>query len=151
MRFRMPKYHQNFYRPQNPDKYVGDVNKIYYRSSWEAKFMIWADSNPSIIKWGSEELVIPYYNELDGKQHRYFPDFIILYKHHATNEQRRAVIEIKPDAQTRMPVLPKRQTRRYLTEVKTYLVNEAKWKAATAWCKKNGFEFHIFTEKHLKV
>ena len=40
---------------------------------------------------------------------------------------------------------------RYITEVKTWGVNEAKWKAATEYCKDRGWSFHIFTEKELGI
>lgn len=36
--------------PKNPEKYVGDVNNIISRSSWETKFMNWCDQNPAVIK-----------------------------------------------------------------------------------------------------
>jgi hypothetical protein len=42
-------------------------------------------------------------------------------------------------------------TRSYITEVKTWGVNEAKWKAALEFCKDRGWSFHIFTEKELGI
>ena len=33
----------------------------------------------------------------------------------------------------------------------TYVVNQAKWKAADEFCKKQNIEFIVLTEKHLKV
>ena len=65
------------YRPKNPKKYVGNSNRIYYRSLWERKFMIYCDFTDSIIEWGSEEVIIPYVSPWDGRVHRYFPDFYI--------------------------------------------------------------------------
>ena len=65
------------YRPTNKRKYKGDVNSIVYRSLWERKFMVYLDTNPDITEWGSEEIVIPYVSPLDGKRHRYFPDFYV--------------------------------------------------------------------------
>lgn len=147
----MSKFYQGKFTPQYPEKYVGDVNNIVYRSSWELKFLIWCDRNVGILKYGSEELVIPYFSTAENKARRYFPDFIIMYKHQATGQIRRAVIEIKPYTQTMMPKVPKRQTRRYLTEVKNYVVNTDKWHAAKSWCDKNGFEFQIFTEYDLGI
>ena len=38
-----------------------------------------------------------------------------------------------------------------LTEVKTYCVNEAKWKAAIEYCKDRRMQFKILTEHELKV
>ena len=61
----------------NPKKYVGDVNRIVYRSLLERKFMLYCDRNPDITYWASEELAIRYYNPVDKKYHRYYPDFIV--------------------------------------------------------------------------
>jgi hypothetical protein len=36
-----------------------------------------------------------------------------------------------------------------LVESLTYLKNEAKWKAASEYCKDRGWEFKIVTEKEL--
>jgi hypothetical protein len=38
--------------------------------------MVFCDNNPSIIEWGSEEVIIPY-RAPDGRVRRYFPDFYI--------------------------------------------------------------------------
>jgi hypothetical protein len=43
----------------------------------------------------------------------------------------------------------KRKTQRYLTEVATYAVNQAKWKAADLFCKEHGWQFQLITEKEL--
>ena len=37
------------------------------------------------------------------------------------------------------------------SEVTTWAVNKAKWKAAEEFCKDNQWEFKIITEKELKV
>ena len=42
-------------------------------------------------------------------------------------------------------------TKRYISEVVTWSVNKAKWKAATEFCKDYGWEFMLITEKELKV
>ena len=39
--------------------------------------------------------------------------------------------------------------RRYLREVKTFVVNEAKWKAAEEFCENKGFQWQILTEDTL--
>ena len=65
------------YTPQNKDKYAGNPSNVIYRSLWERKLMKWCDLNPDVIKWGSEETVIPYVSPLDNKIHRYFVDFYI--------------------------------------------------------------------------
>ena len=43
---------------------------------WERKFMK-CDLSESVIKWGSEETVVPYVSPLDNKIHRYFIDFYV--------------------------------------------------------------------------
>ena len=49
------------------------------------------------------------------------------------------------------PKTQKRMTKRYISEVTTWAVNKAKWKAAEEFCKDNQWEFKIITEKELKV
>ena len=140
------------WRPKHPEKYVGDINKIILRSGLEIKFANWCDNQTNIIRYASEEIVIPYLSP-DGKIHRYFCDFWIEVK--ATdNSIKRYLVEIKPDVQTRAPVLTEslqRNRKRYLTEMMTWLVNSAKWDAARKFCEKNGMEFIIITEKHLRA
>ena len=63
------------YFPTNPKKYRGNPNQIIYRSLWERKVMVYCDKNDAIIEWGSEEVIVPYLSPMDGKIHRYFPDF----------------------------------------------------------------------------
>tara|TARA_B100000575_G_C23130994_1_gene656042 strand:- start:592 stop:1014 length:423 start_codon:yes stop_codon:yes gene_type:complete len=139
------RFKQGKYIPRNPNKYKGDPNNIVYRSSWEYKFMLWCEQTPSVTEWGSEEIAIPYVSPVDGKKHRYFPDFYVKIKN------KKYMVEVKPYKQTKEPKTQKRITKRYFTEVVTYAVNKAKWKAATEVCKDNGYEFMIITEKELKV
>ena len=138
------------YKPSFPKKYKGDPNNIICRSSWERKFCHWCDINENIILWGSEEFCIPYLSPVDGRVHRYFPDFIIKVREQ-TGDIKTYVIEVKPKKQTREPKKPSRTTKRYITEVKTYAVNKAKWKAADEWCKDRLIEFKIITEDHLGI
>ena len=65
------------FKPKNRTKYKGDPNAIIYRSLWELRFMRYLDTTSSILKWSSEEVVIPYRSPIDGRRHRYFPDFWI--------------------------------------------------------------------------
>lgn len=138
--------YQGKYRVSFPRKYKGDPRNVIYRSSWEYKFMKWCDTTPSIVEWGSEEIVIPYTSPVDGKTHRYFPDFYI-----KTNNNDRYLIEVKPLKQTKEPKTQKRMSKRYINEVVTWSVNKAKWNAAEKFCSKQGWEFKIITEKELKV
>jgi hypothetical protein len=144
------KYHQGFFHPKNPQKYVGDVNNIVYRSSWELKFIQWCDRNDNILNYGSEEIRIKYYDPVKQKVRTYFPDFIIKVKEHS-GEIKKYIIEIKPKKQTMPPKPGKRKTKSYLHEVYTYATNEAKWKAASEFCKDNMIGFKIITEEELGI
>lgn len=135
------------FKPRNPEKYSGDYKNIIYRSSWECKVMSWLDKNPDIIKWASEELPIPYKSPIDGKFHRYFPDFIV--KINNKNGIRIMMIEVKPYKQTIPPKKRKILTERYIEEVNTYVINQAKWKAANEYCLDKGWTFSLMTEKEL--
>jgi hypothetical protein len=138
------------YTPKNPKKYRGDYHNIIYRSLWERKFMVYCDNSDNILEWGSEEVIIPYLSPWDGKIHRYFPDFYIKVKQSSGNIKK-FIIEVKPKKQTRPPKPVTRKTRKWLNEIKTYSINEAKWKHATKWCKDNDMEFKILTEEELGI
>jgi hypothetical protein len=114
---RMGTFHQGTFIPRNPQKYIGDASRIFYRSSWEKKCMVFFDNNPSILKWSSEETVVPYISPVDNRPHRYFLDFTVMFKTR-TGEIKRAIVEVKPAAQTKPPV-NRKKTQRYLEEVKT--------------------------------
>ena len=64
------------YKTQNPSKYIGNPTNIICRSLWERRVCKYLDENVNVIRWGSEEMAIPYYSPVDKKMHRYFPDFI---------------------------------------------------------------------------
>ena len=136
------------FKPKNYKKYKGDPTKIYYRSLWERRFMVYCDDNSNLLEWGSEEIIIPYISPLDKRAHRYFPDFYIKYRN-ASGKILREIIEVKPKKQTKPPKQPKRKTQRYYKEVATYVVNEAKFKAAESFCKDRKLGFRILTEDHL--
>ena len=138
------------YIPTYPKKYKGDPSNIIYRSLWERKFMVYCDRNDRILEWGSEEFFIPYRSPLDGKIHRYFPDFYVKVKT-KQNTIKKWVVEVKPKAQTRPPRTPKRKTKKYITEVRNYAINDAKWKNAIEYCKDRNMDFIIITEDELGI
>tara|TARA_R100000231_G_scaffold106612_1_gene78938 strand:- start:2886 stop:3320 length:435 start_codon:yes stop_codon:yes gene_type:complete len=138
------------FRPKNHKKYKGDFREVIYRSSWELKFMQYCDTNKSIVKWSSEEIVIPYRSPVDNRIHRYFPDFYVKYKDVRGNFQEK-VIEIKPAKQVKEPKMQKRRTKKYVSEVFTYATNQAKWQAAEDFCKDRKWKFQILTEKELGI
>jgi hypothetical protein len=136
------------FKPSHPQKYIGDSNNIIYRSSWECKVMHWLDKNPDIISWASEELTVPYVSPVDGKWHRYFPDFLVKVKT-KDGKFKTMMLEVKPKRQSQPPEPRKRITKQYINEVATWGVNQSKWKAATEYCADRGWEFKVLTEEHL--
>jgi hypothetical protein len=149
--------HKGRFRPKHPEKYKGDPTKIVYRSMWEFKFFRYLDDHPDVIWWASEEYIVPYMSPIDGRMHRYFPD-VVLMKKTPSGTVETIMIEIKPKAQTVPPDIRKknatptgRVSRRYIKEVKTYGVNEAKWIAAKKYCEERGWKFQVFTEDHLGI
>lgn len=137
------KYKQGRYKPINRDKILGDPDKITYRSSWEFDLMRRFDTSPSILKWGSEVegQHVWYRSPIDGQKHRYFCDFIVVTKEGVS------LVEVKPYAQCFEPKKQGKKKARYITEVKTYLVNQAKWAAAREYANARGWVFKVVTER----
>lgn len=138
------------YYPTYPKKYKGDPSNIIYRSLWERKFMVYCDRNEKILEWGSEEFFIPYRSPIDGKIHRYFPDFYVKVKT-KQNTIKKWVVEVKPKIQTRPPKIPKRKTKNYINEVRNWAINDAKWKNAIEYCNDRNMEFILITEDELGI
>ena len=138
------------YRIENIKKYKGDISDVIYRSSWELKFMRWCDSNPSVLEWGSETVIIPYRSPVDNNIHRYFVDFYIKIKD-KENKILKYLIEIKPEKFTKPPAIPQKQTKRFIQEVFNYGINQSKWKAASSFCDDRGWKFLVLTERDLGI
>ena len=142
----MAKSYKGLYKPTHPKKYVGDHRKIVYRSLLERRFMRYCDLNQDILFWASEELPIRYFNPIDKKYHRYFPDFVV-----KTSKQKKYMIEVKPSRQIGKPKPGKKKTKSYMRESFEYIKNKAKWQAAKSYCEDNNASFKIITEKELGV
>lgn len=142
----MKKYYQGHYKPKNPKKYAGDINEIIYRSGWELQLMAKFDQSDSVVLWNSEGLVVPYRSPLDGEMHRYFPDFLIKVRY-KDGTFKTWLLEVKPSNQTTLRGT-NRHTRKFLNEAATFVVNQAKWAAAEAFCKDQGWTFQVVTEKN---
>lgn len=145
------KYKQGLFTPRNPEKYLGNVDNIEYRSSWERDFNIFLDNNERVLRWASEEIAIPYYKPTSkraDKIHKYYPDYYVEYvdRH---GELHKEVIEVKPLAQTKAPTRVGKNKKTQLYEQINWAVNQSKWKAAQQFCDKYGFRFRILTEKQL--
>lgn len=140
---------------KHPEKYVGS-RPVTMRSGWEITFVQkFLDVNPSVLQWSSESIVIQYFYPVDGRFHRYFPDFWMKSKME-DGTIKEFIIEIKPAGECEMPKVPKRQTKRYLDAVQTYIKNQEKWKAAKSYCAEQtkvgtSTQFIVITEKDLPV
>lgn len=132
------------YRPRNTKKYKGDWTKVTYRSLWEKHCFKWCDDNPNVKYWSSEEVVIPYFYEVDKKYHRYFMDLKVTFENGQT-----ILIEIKPKKETQPPEFKGRKTKKYLNESLTYVKNMNKWAAAQTYAADRGWGFQIWTEDTL--
>lgn len=135
------RFAQGIYTIKNPDKYVGK-GQPKFRSSWEMMFFSFCDNNPAILKWASESIHIPYRNPLTGKQTIYIPDVFIVYQN-KHGQQIAELIEIKPSAQTNL------QEARSIKDKARVVINQAKWTAATHYCKRMGIKFRVITEAEL--
>ena len=130
------------YQVKNPKKYKGDFTNVVYRSLWERNVFRWCDDNPKVKNWSSEEIVVPYYYEVDKKYHKYFVDLKIVM------EDKTLLVEIKPEKET-VPPTGQRRTKQYINESLTYVKNMNKWEAANEYAKDRGWEFQIWTEETL--
>jgi hypothetical protein len=149
---RAGKIRQGYFKPAFPEKYVGDPTQIIFRSSWEFKFLKWCDHSPTVIKYSSEPVGIPYYSPLDKRGHTYYIDFYVVTKDNDSREQS-WLIEVKPDKYTKPPTAPARmtdkQTASYVYAAKQYIVNQAKFEAAKEFASVRGLKFGIITENFL--
>ena len=138
----MSRFASGKYLVQNPEKYVGN-KKPTYRSSWEYTFMKTCDTHPAIQKWASEAISIPYKCPLTGKQTVYVPDFFIQYVD-KEGKMHVELIEVKPRNQTLREAVGKNRNNQI-----EYARNVAKWRAAQAWCSKQGIKFRVINEQDL--
>lgn len=138
----MGRFAQGKYALKNPEKYAGNKTPTY-RSSWEWAMMKFCDENPNVSQWASEAIKIPYRNPLSGKYTIYVPDFFIVYVD-KKGKQRVELIEVKPENHTNRQKLGRSKVNQA-----HWVVNQAKWEAARAWCKQNGLFFRVITENDI--
>ena len=136
----MPRrFAQGKFTLKNPEKYLGTKDPLY-RSSWEFAFMKFCDESPSIAKWASEAVRIPYRNPLTGRYTIYVPDFFINYVDKG-GQPHAEIVEIKPQNQSL-----KEKVGKNLNNQASYILNRAKWEAATVWCRQKGLRFRVINE-----
>ena len=138
----MSRFASGKYTVTDLKKYVGKKTPTY-RSSWELQFMRFCDTHPSIQKWASEAVAIPYRCPLTGRQTIYVPDFFIQYMD-KNGQVHTELIEIKPQNQTLREKVGKNKNNQL-----QYAKNVAKWRAAQAWCKAQGIKFRVVNEQDI--
>jgi hypothetical protein len=150
---RKGKWQQGKFHPRNPEKYLGDLEKIVFRSSWELEAFRFLDRNPNILHWISEGIPIPYLKPVPPSVNArgfvetvYYPDLFVVYRN-KEGEIVKEMVEIKPLKQTRTSRARNQSTK--LQENYTYAINKSKWEAAKIWCAKRGIKFSLATEKSI--
>jgi hypothetical protein len=126
------------FNPKNLNKYEGDWRRIEYRSLWERQVFRFCDDNDAIVRWSSEEVVVPYRCKTDNRVHRYFVDLKITFKNGDTY-----LVEIKPKKRAT-------KSKGYLTEVLKYVKNISKWESADEYAKQRGWKFEVWTEETIR-
>lgn len=136
----MAKGTKGYYVIQKRDKYIDpNTTRLMYRSSWEARFMLYLESQPMVKKWGYECIEVKYLFSADNKVHRYYPDFYVEFANGKT-----CIVEIKPSKDAK---LPKKMTD--TMGVITFMRNKDKWEACQKFCESKGWDFKVVTEKEL--
>lgn len=132
-------YHQSIIDPKTTKKYYDCLKSepIIARSGLEVNFINYVESNPSVKKWASEPIQIPYFSRLDNKQQNYYPDYVLENK-----DGNKVIVEVKPYAQTKKP---KPTDSAWLKQA--WIKNCDKWAAAKAFAEKRNMKFIIVTEK----
>jgi hypothetical protein len=138
----MARYAQGKYTVKNPEKYVGKTSPTY-RSGWEFTFCKFCDENVHVLKWASESIRISYRNPFTGKHTIYVPDFFINYID-AAGKQHAELIEVKPaNQQIEQKAIKNKSNYAH------WILNQAKWEAANAWCRENNLVFRIINENDM--
>lgn len=143
---RNKKFHQGVFKPRNAAKFDGQ--SCIYRSGLELKFFRFCDTNPNVVKWSSEKVIIPYISPLDNRVHRYFVDNYVVIRE--GNKLTKYLVEIKPHSQTQPPKTKYKKKKNLIYEQNMWSVNTAKWSAAEAYAAKANMKFIIITDKNLQ-
>lgn len=133
------RFHQGYYKPKYPSKYIGKEPPIY-RSGIELKFFKFCDDSDNVVKWSSEPLGIPYFDPIANRHRKYYVDNFVEIKE--GNIIKRYLIEIKSIKETKKPVKSKgKKKSSLLFEEATFTTNMCKWISANQFCKDNKMEF----------
>lgn len=102
--------------------------------------MKFLDSSTAVIKWGSEEIAIPYIKPTDNQVHKYYPDFVVVYRN-KSGAIEKEILEVKPLKESLLANAKNDHDKI------AFAINLAKWNAAEAFAKRNGMKFRVLTEK----
>lgn len=139
------------FRIYKPKKYLGNMDEpIWFRSSYELRYMRQLESNPNVVGWNSENIAISYimpeqkkdkYGKFITivKKRTYYMDFEV----HLLSGQK-FLCEVKP-----LSFVPLNEAQ--LRKTSEHFKNANKWKATIQWCKNNGYKFQLITEKELGI
>lgn len=98
---------------------------IEFDSSWELRYLMWAEHNPNIESIKRCRMIIPYFDAIKNKNRNYYPDYVINNK---------IVTEIKGS----------RHDGEFLCNT------QSKLEYATQYVKKHNMDYNLLTEKWLK-
>ncbi len=138
---------QGKYEVINKEKFMG-AKPPRYLSSYELEVFRFLDKNKNVIRWGSENIVVPYENPVKQRKARYYVDIYMEY-YDKKGVIHKELIEIKPMNQSKPPVRGKKKQSTYDQESLTYMVNMAKWSAADKYATMHGWVFRILTEQSI--
>lgn len=96
---------------------------IHYRSGWEKTVAEFLDSNPEVVSYEYESLMVPYV--MAGRGHTYYPDFLVRYK-----SGRTVIVEVK-----RQDKLATKKVMLKNAAVRSWIIKEGK-----------GWEFEVWTD-----
>jgi hypothetical protein len=145
----MKKANEGKFFPKNLDKYIGDPDKIIYRSNLEYNAFVFCDNNAFVLRWGSEIIKIPYmkpYPDGTYKPSIYYPDIYVEFIN-KDKEIKKVLLEVKPEKFINKSKSKKRKTA--IVENYTYMINMIKAEAARKWCASRGIEYRFAIEKNI--
>lgn len=104
---------------------------VWFESALERDFVLLTRYNPDVENIEEQPLRIQYIQ--DSKSKHYTPDFLVSFKEGSGH--RNWLCEIKYESELR----------------ENFHIFKPRFKAAKEYCQKEGLEFKIFTEKHIRT
>lgn len=104
--------------------------------------MLYLDKNTNIVQWSYEPQAIKYYDPVHKKVRRYYIDFRCIMAQGPI--QKTIWIEVKPACECKQPSSKAKPDTQIM-----WIINSAKWQAASQLAKSKNFEFHVINENQL--